>query len=67
MVSFHLAIIDCHWPSGSGHIEHLIWHVTSMSHIIKGSRNFTTCDSLWYVITLPSLVARGIVVVQICF
>ena len=41
-----------------------ICHVTLQNHVIEGSSNFTSESSSWYVTTLPSLAAIGIVVVE---
>ena len=56
-----------HLSSTSGDIKYLICHVTSQNHVFEGSCNFLSGSFSWYVTTLPSLVAIGIVVVEICF
>ena len=40
-------------------------HVTSQNHVIEGSDNFMSGSSSWYLTTLPSLIAIGIVLVEI--
>ena len=52
-----------HWSHASGDRKYLICHVTSQNREIEGSGNFLS--SSWYATTLPSLVAIGIVVVEI--
>ena len=54
-----------HWSIAIGDIKYLICHVTSPSHGIERSSNFKNGSSLWYVTTLPILVAIGILVVEI--
>ena len=39
-------------------------HVTLQNHVIKGSSNFMGGSSLWYITTLASLVAIGIVLIE---
>ena len=46
---------------------YLICHMTSHDHLLKDSCKFMCEDSLWYVITLISLVTISIVKVEICF
>ena len=46
----------------------LLSHMTSEDHVTKGSCDFKSKNPLLrYVNTLPSLVATGIVIVEICF
>ena len=40
-------------------------HATSQNHMIEGSNKFMSGSSSWYVTTLPSLIAIGIVLVEI--
>ena len=56
-----------HWYSANGDIKYLTCDVTSQNHVIEGSCKFLSGSSSWYVTSLPSLVAMGIVVVDICF
>ena len=65
MESHHLAIFGGDWGNVSGDIKYLIYHVASQNNVIKGSSNFLSRSSSWYVTTLPSLVVIGIVVVEI--
>ena len=53
MVSFHLAMFDCHYSSGSGHIKYSICHVAPLNPMIDGFGNLMSWSSLWYVTTLP--------------
>ena len=66
-VSHHLAMFSGHWFSTSGDIKYLTCHLTLQNHVIEGSRNLMKVSSSWYITTLPSLVAVGIVAVEICF
>ena len=58
----------CHvggcWSLESGDIKYLICHVTSQNLVIEGSSNFMKGNSSLYVTILPSLVAIGIVMVE---
>ena len=45
-------------------ITDLACHVTLQNHVIKGSSNFMGGSSLWYITTLASLVAIGIVLIE---
>ena len=65
MVSHHLAVFGDHWSSANGNIKYLMFHVISQNHLIEGSCKFINETSLLYVITMPSLVAIGIVVIEI--
>ena len=65
MVSHHLAMFGGHWSSASGDVKYLTCHVTLQNYVIEGSVNFVSGSSSWYITTLPSLVATGIVAVQI--
>ena len=56
-----------HWSGASGDIKYLICHVTSQSYVIEGSCNFMSASSSLYVMTLPNLVAIGIIVVEVYF
>ena len=47
--------------------KYLISQMTSQNHKIGRTNNFMSKRSLWYVTTLPSLVAIGIVIAEICF
>ena len=55
----------CDWSIASRDIKYLICHMTSQNHVILGSSNFMSGRSSLHVTTLPSLVAIGIVVVEI--
>ena len=64
-VAAHPAKFGGHSHSGSGVIMNLVCHLILQDNMIKGA-----CDCMggrfsWYVTTLPSLVAIGIVVVEI--
>ena len=65
MVSHHLAMFGGHWSSASGDVKYLTCHVTLKNYVIEGSVNFVSGSSSWYITTLPSLVATGIIAVQI--
>ena len=78
MLIHHLVIFGGHWSNASGDIKYLICHVTSQNFVIEGSFNFMSGSAtipmatklgrmVAYVTTLPSLVAIGIVVAEICF
>ena len=64
-MSHHLAMFGGHWSSASEDIKFLIRNVTLQDHMIQGSSNFMSVSSSWYIITLPDLMAIGIVVVDI--
>ena len=64
MESHHLAMFGVHWSSASRDIKHLICHMTSQKLLIEESSNFMSGSSLWYVTTLPRLMAVGILVVE---
>ena len=57
----------CHawWLFWSSTSANFIYHVTSWRKVIKWSRNFISGSSSWYVTKIQSLVAIGIVVVDI--
>ena len=63
--SHHFPIFCGHWFNASGDIKYLIFYVTLLNQLIEGSCNFLSGSSSWYVLTLPSLVTIGIVVVEI--
>ena len=48
----------------SGYIKYLIFDVNSQIHVIEGSNNFINGSSSWSVTSLSSLVALGVVVVE---
>ena len=48
-------------------MNYLICHLTQQNHVIEGSSNFVKESFLWYVTTLPNLVAIGIVVTDKVF
>ena len=56
----------CHiwWPLGWR--KYLIYHVTSQNHVIKGSTNFMSWTSLWYVTDFSSLIGIGFVEIDVC-
>ena len=64
-MSHHLAMFDGHWSSESGDLKYLTCHVILQNHVIEGSSNFVSGSFLWYITVLPSLVAMGIIVVEI--
>ena len=65
MLSHHLTMHGGHCFIATGNIEYWICHVTSQNHVIEGSSNFMSDSFSWYVTTtFPSLVAIGIVVVE---
>ena len=64
-MSHHLAMFGGHWSSASEDIKFLICNMTLQDHMIQGSSNFMSVSSSWYIITLPDLMAIGIVVVDI--
>ena len=45
-------------------MKYVTRHVTLQYHVIEGSSNFMSGSFLWYITTLPSLVALGTVVVE---
>ena len=55
------------WLNSSGDMNYLTCHLTQQNHVIEGSSNFVKESFLWYVTTLPNLVAIGIVVTEIKF
>ena len=63
-VSHHLAMFGGHWSIAIGYVKYLIFHVTSQKYVIEGSSNFMCGSFLWYVTTLPSLLAIGIALVE---
>ena len=65
IVSDHFSKFSGHRPCGSRVITHLIFHVILKDHVIKGACQFLKGSSSVYIPTLPSLVALGIVVVDI--
>ena len=68
MVSYHLAMFGGHLSSAMGDMKYLLSHVTSQNHANKESDKFMCGSSSLHVTTLPSLVAVGIVVVELkCF
>ena len=48
-------------------MKYLLCHVTSQDHVIEILSNFLSGSSSWYVTSLRSLVATGIVTVGIVF
>ena len=62
-----LAMFDAHRSSASGNITYLICHMTSQDHVIERSCEVTDGSTPLYVTVQPSLMAIGIVVVEICF
>ena len=66
--SLHLLVFGGHWFSANGDIKYLICHMTFENHVTERSYTFLSgCSSLPATI-LPTLVAIGIVVVEIhCF
>ena len=64
-MSYHTAKSGGHSHSGSGVIKNLVCHVILQDHVVKGSCDFIGGSPSWYVTTLQSLVAIGIVVVEI--
>ena len=50
-----------------GDIKYLSFHVASQNHVFERSCNFMSGNSTLYVTILPSFVAIGIVIVEICF
>ena len=54
-----------HWSSASGDIKYLICHVNLQNHVIEGLCDLLSGCSSWCVTNLSSLVAKGIVVVEI--
>ena len=67
MVIHHLATFGGHWSNGSGEMKCLLCHVTSENPVIEVSSIFMSGNSSWYVTKLPSFVAIGTAVVEICF
>ena len=61
----HLGMFGGHWSSASGDKKYIICQVTSQKQVIEISGNFIGGSSSLYVTTLPSLVARGIVIVDV--
>ena len=60
-------MFDAHRSSASGNVTYLICHMTSQDHVIERSCEVTDGSTPLYVTILPSLMAIGIVVVEICF
>ena len=55
MMSHHLAMFGGYWSNTNEDINYLICHVTSRR--LMDEVTFLGGSSLWYVTTLPSLVA----------
>ena len=64
-VIHHFPMFDGHWSIASRDIKYLICHMTSQNHVILGSSNFMSGRFSLHVTILPSLVAIGIVLVEI--
>ena len=64
-VHHHLDTFGDHKHCGSGDGMLLISHVTSQNHVIERSCISMSGGSSFYVTTLPSLLAIGVVVVEI--
>ena len=64
-LSHHLAMFVDRWSSGSEYTKYLTCHMTLQNHVIEGSSNFMSGSSSLYITTLPSLLAIGIIVVDI--
>ena len=60
-----LTLVGVHGSFIGRDILYLICHKISNDHHIMGSRKYIGESSLWYVITLISLVAINIVIVEI--
>ena len=67
MASHNFAMFVGHWPDASESITSLVFRVISEDHVSEGSHDFMGGSSSLYVTTLPSLIAVGIAVVEICF
>lgn len=67
MVSHDVVIFSGHWSSEGGDIKFLICHMTSQNCSAEESCNLVSRIPPLYVITPPSFVAIGVVVVKICF
>ena len=67
MASHNFAMFVGHWSDASESITSLVFRVTSEDHVSEGSHDFMGGSSSLYVTTLPSLIAVGNVVVEICF
>ena len=66
--SHYLPMLGDHQSGASGDMKYEICRVSSQNHVIEESCNYLSGCSSWYITTLPSLVAIGIVVVEIyCF
>ena len=64
-VSYHPAKFGGHQQCGSGDIMILVCHVISYGHVIKGLCDLIGRSPIGKITVLPSLVAIGIVVVEI--
>ena len=67
MASHNFAMFVGHWSDANESITSLVFRVTSEDHVSEGSLDFMGGSSSLYVTTLPSLIAVGIAVVEICF
>lgn len=60
-----LAMLNGQRPCGSRYITYLICHVTSYDHVLRSLCEFIRGSSLLLLTTLRSLMAIGLMVVQI--
>ena len=65
MVCHHPDKSGGHWPSASGDIKYLTFHVTLQKHVVEGSYTFMSGSSSFHITTVPNLVVIGIVIVEI--
>ena len=63
--SQHIVMFCGHWPSTNGDIKYVISHVTSQNNVIEGSSSLMIGSFSRYETTLPSLLAIGVVMVDI--
>ena len=67
MASHYLAIFGVLWSNASGDMTYLICHATTIEHMIEGTYGVMGWSTSLYVTTLTSLLAIGIVGVEIRF
>ena len=64
MTSQHLAIFGVDWSNISGDLTYLSCQVTSQDHAIEVPFDIMSRSFSLYVTTLPSLLAKGFVIVK---
>lgn len=65
LLSPHFSILGNQWSSASGNVKYLFFHMTSPNQVTGGSCNVISGVPHGISPPLPSLIAMGIVLVQI--